>query len=92
MQAGRKRFPWLGHGIVFCLIGVFTLSPVLWLAIVNAGRPDAPLALTDLMAQWGILGWLVMTPFALGPILFAGWAGIVVIHLMLFLRRKDDPK
>lgn len=92
MQSRQTRFPWLGHGSVFCLIALFTFSPLFWLAIANAQAPGAPIGLTDLMASWGVLGWLVMTPFALGPMLFMAWAAVVVLHLLIFLRRKGKAR
>lgn len=93
MQARQKRFPWLGHLVVFCLIGVFSLLPVIWLAVVNAQNPGAPIGLADLAAGWGILGWLVMTPFVLGPILFLIWGLVAGIHLVIYLRRlKGQPQ
>ncbi|SMQ85973.1 hypothetical protein SAMN06295905_3269 [Devosia lucknowensis] len=91
MMADRsKRFPWLGHLVVFCLIGAFSMSPVIWLAVVNAQSSGAQIGLTDLMAQWGILGWLVTTPFVIGPFLFLVWGAIAAIHLALHLRRRGQ--
>ncbi len=88
MKAGQRRFPFLGHALVFCLIGLFTLSPVIWLAIVNAQSPGEAIGLPDLMAQWGVLGWLVMTPMALGPLLFLVWSIVAAVHLIVHMRKR----
>ncbi|UYN98783.1 MAG: hypothetical protein KIT02_12660 [Devosia sp.] len=88
MGARPKRFPWLGYAIAFCLIGAFTMSPAIWLAVVNAQEPGPPIGLTDLMASWGLFGWLIITPFSLGPFLIMAWALVLAMHHWAFRRRR----
>ncbi|KKB07820.1 hypothetical protein VE26_14340 [Devosia chinhatensis] len=90
MRERQKRFPLLGHIVVFCLIGLFAMSPVIWVALANAQQPGAQIGLTDLMAGWGVMGWLVMAPVALGPLLFLFWTAIFAIHLLVYFRRKGE--
>ncbi|ODT71827.1 MAG: hypothetical protein ABS75_06735 [Pelagibacterium sp. SCN 63-23] len=88
MSGGQRRFPWLGHGIVLLLILLISLSPVIALAVLNARQAGAPMQLTDLMASWGVLGWLVTVPFTLGGFLFVLWMLVIPLHYLAWRRSR----
>ena len=89
MSGGQRRFPFLRYGLGFVLIWAFTLSPVVVLAIANAGA-NPPMQLTELMASMGLLGWLFIAPFPLGTIAFLIWFVALIIHLLAFGRKRTS--
>ena len=89
MSVRQRRFPWLSHCIVLLLIMAFALSPVIALAVINANQPGAPMRLTDLMASWGMLGWLATLPFALGGFFLLLWIFVVPLHYFVWRRRQN---
>jgi hypothetical protein len=93
MTKGQQSFPWLTYVILLVLIMLFTLSPVIALGFLNAGNSDTPLQLTDLMASWGVLGWLVITPFPIGAMALGAWLIALVVHLLVRRRqaRRAEP-
>lgn len=94
MRTGQPRFPWLTYAIILVVIGLFTFSPVIALAFANADHVGEPLQLTYLMAQWGVLGWLLLAPFPIGIFAFGGWLVALVVHLIVRAnhRRKSSGR
>jgi heme exporter protein D len=90
-MAGRQGFPWLSYGFTLAVIIVFALSPVILLAFAGPGPDGTPMSLTELMASWGLMGWLLMAPFALGGMAFLVWALALLIHLLVH-NRRDGAK
>ncbi len=90
MPGGQPRFPWLPYAVTLVVIGLFTFSPVIALALANASHAGTPLQLTDLMAAWGVLGWLVLAPFPIGMVAFGGWLVALLTHL--WVRRHQRRK
>jgi hypothetical protein len=90
MTEGQPRFPFLSYVIILVVIGLFTFSPVIALAFANAGHTGTPLQLTDLMAAWGVLGWLVLAPFPIGMMAFGAWLVALLTHL--YVRRRQRRK
>jgi hypothetical protein len=84
--------PWLTYVILLVLIMLFTLSPVIALGILNAGNSGTPLQLTDLMASWGVLGWLVLTPIPVGAMALGAWLIALVVHLLVRRRQARQAK
>ncbi|MBF0677360.1 MAG: hypothetical protein IR164_00305 [Devosia sp.] len=91
-MAGPRGFPWLGYGIALVVILVFTLSPVIALVFAGPGPGGAPMTLTELMASWGVLGWLILSPFALGGMALLGWFAALAIHLLVWRRRRGKGR
>jgi hypothetical protein len=83
MAGERRRFPWLTYAVILAVIGLFTFSPVILLASAGPGPNGEPLQLADLMAQWGVLGWLLLAPFPIGMFGFGGWLVALVVHLIV---------
>jgi hypothetical protein len=90
MAKGQPRFPWLSYVVILVVIWLFTLSPFIALAFINAGQTRSPMQLTELMASWGVLGWLVLAPIPLGMIAFGGWLIALIVHLLV--RRRQARK
>lgn len=88
MAKGQQRFPWLTYVIMLVLIMVFTLSPAIALVFLNSGNTGPTVELTDLMASWGVLGWLVLTPFVVGALALGGWFVALLAHWLVYRRQQ----
>lgn len=89
MAGGQPRFPWLTYLVILVVIGLFTFSPIIALVMANADHVGEPLQLTDLMAQWGVLGWLLLAPFPIGMFAFGGWLVTLVVHLIVRANHRN---
>ncbi|RDE08544.1 hypothetical protein [Pelagibacterium lacus] len=107
MTAGpaRKRFPWLGYGLVLAVIVLVALGPVIsvYLAYLvaepNGCRLDEagvyPCVINGvdyggLLAGMAIMGWLMLASIPFGAVALAVWVIVLLVHLLYW--RRANPK
>ncbi len=99
-----RRFPWWIYWILLAVIVLFTVSPVIPLAIattiaeqngciLNEGSAN-PCVVGgkdiggDLYAM-GVMGWFFLATIPVGVFAFIAWVIVLIVHRVLWGRRRE---
>lgn len=104
--APARRFPWWVYWVLLALILAVALAPLIsvmiagWIAeangcVLHEGFVNPCLVngtdMGETLYAMGVMGWLMLASLPLGAMAILAWLAILVIHRILWGRRRAAP-
>jgi hypothetical protein len=86
--AAQRKFPWKAYWLTLLAIMLFAMLPVFVVIYANI-LTGGPVHLPEIMASMGLFGWFLLAPFTLGGMAFCLWILVLIVHLLLWRRRRQ---